>query len=123
MRIRDVNTGQALFELLGLTTTVGGVTFSPDDSMLATSNRDSIILWDANTGGKLLSLSNEGGSFGLAFSPDGTRLLTTSNDGTMHILLVKIDQLIALAKSRVTRSLTTAECQQYLHVDSCPVKS
>ena len=120
VRIRDIATGQAIFELSSLTTTVGGVTYSPDDSMLATSNRDGIILWDANTGEKLLSLSNESGSRGLAFSPDGTRLLTTRGDGTVHILLLKIDELIALAKSRLTRSLTTEECQQYLHVEQCP---
>jgi hypothetical protein len=30
------------------------------------------------------------------------------------------DDLIALAKSRLTRELTTEECQQYLHVDACP---
>jgi hypothetical protein len=30
--------------------------------------------------------------------------------------------LIALAKSRVTRSLTTEECQQYLHVEACPAE-
>jgi len=29
-------------------------------------------------------------------------------------------ELIALAKSRLTRSLTTEECQQYLHLEDCP---
>jgi hypothetical protein len=28
--------------------------------------------------------------------------------------------IIGLAKSRLTRTLTPEECQQYLHVDSCP---
>jgi len=120
VRIRDMATGQAIFELSGLNSTVLGVAFSPDDSMLATSNRDGIILWDANTGKELLSLSDESSARGLAFSPDGTRLLTTRGDGTIHILLLKIDELIELAKSRLVRSLTTAECQQYLHMDSCP---
>jgi len=27
---------------------------------------------------------------------------------------------VCWAKSRVTRSLTTEECQQYLHVEQCP---
>ena len=27
---------------------------------------------------------------------------------------------IALARSRLTRGLTDEECQQYLHVDTCP---
>jgi hypothetical protein len=28
--------------------------------------------------------------------------------------------VIALAKSRLTRTLTTEECLQYLHMDACP---
>jgi hypothetical protein len=27
---------------------------------------------------------------------------------------------VALGRSRVTRSLTTEECRQYLHVEECP---
>ena len=60
--------------------------------------------------------------FRAVFSPDGTRLATAGRDGTVRIFLLKIEELIALANSRVTRSLTTAECQQYLHVDACPVQ-
>jgi WD40 repeat protein/class 3 adenylate cyclase len=119
VRIRDANTGQTLFELSGLTSTVSGVAFSPNDSLLATSNREGIRLWDANTGKELLFFSDEVGGPGLAFSADGTQLLTTQNN-RVHILLVKIDDLIELAKSRLTRSLTGEECQQYLHVDVCP---
>jgi hypothetical protein len=35
-------------------------------------------------------------------------------------LALPIEDVLQLAKSRVTRSLTTEECQQYLHVDVCP---
>jgi hypothetical protein len=31
-----------------------------------------------------------------------------------------VEELIALARTRVTRGLTEAECQQYLHVEACP---
>jgi hypothetical protein len=34
--------------------------------------------------------------------------------------VVDTDELVALARSRVTRSLTAEECQKYLHVDDCP---
>ena len=33
-----------------------------------------------------------------------------------------IEDLFALAKSRVTRSLRTEECQQYLHLEACPTE-
>jgi hypothetical protein len=31
-----------------------------------------------------------------------------------------MEDLIALAHSRVTRSLTPDECRKYLHVEQCP---
>jgi WD40 repeat protein len=56
----------------------------------------------------------------VAFSPDGTRLATSGQDGTIRIYLLRIEELIALAKSRVKRALTTGECQKYLHIEQCP---
>jgi len=47
-------------------------------------------------------------------------MATASVDGTTRVIYLNIDDLIALAKSRVARSLTTSECQQYLHMDACP---
>jgi hypothetical protein len=55
----------------------------------------------------------------ITFSADGTRLLSTT-DEAMRVYRLRIDDLVALAKSRVTRSLATAECQQYLQVKACP---
>jgi WD40 repeat protein len=80
-----------------------------------------IQLWDAATGQKQLTLYGPvEGFFRVIFSPDGTRLATSGPDGTTRIYVLPLDDLVALAKSRLTRSLTTEECQQYLHVDVCP---
>ena len=59
---------------------------------------------------------------GIAFSPDGLHLAAGVRDGTARIYLLRLEDLIGLAKQRVTRSLTTEECQQYLHVATCPVQ-
>jgi hypothetical protein len=56
----------------------------------------------------------------LAFSPDGTRLAYTAADGTVRVLALDIDDLIELARSRLTRLWTQNECVTYLHRDSCP---
>ena len=56
---------------------------------------------------------------GLAFSPDGTRLASGSLDGTVRVYVLPVDELMALARSRVTRALTEAECQQY-SIEPCP---
>ncbi len=51
----------------------------------------------------------------LAFSPDGTRLAYAAADGTVRVLALDIDDLIHLARSRLTRSWTPEECRTYLH--------
>jgi len=38
----------------------------------------------------------------------------------VRVYVLPIEDLMALAKSRVTRSLTPQECQKYLHVEQCP---
>jgi hypothetical protein len=56
----------------------------------------------------------------VAFSPDGSQLATAGPDGTNRIYLLKIEDLVRLAKQRVTRELTIEECKQYLHLEQCP---
>jgi hypothetical protein len=56
----------------------------------------------------------------VAYSPDGARLVATSRDATARVYAATIDDLVALAQSRLTRTLTEQECQQYLHVEACP---
>ena len=60
--------------------------------------------------------------YGVSFSPNGKYLASASTDGTVRIYYSQIEDLIAAAKERVTRSLTTEECQKYLHVDVCPAQ-
>jgi WD40 repeat protein len=68
----------------------------------------------------LLTLHAPDALTGVAFSPDGSQLAVASRDGTARIYLLRLEDLVALAKQRVTRSLTNEECQQYLHMDTCP---
>jgi WD40 repeat protein len=58
--------------------------------------------------------------FRVAWSPDGTRLATASRDRTARVWALNLNDLLTIAKSRVTRTLTTDECQKYLHVEQCP---
>ncbi|HLE51900.1 MAG TPA: WD40 repeat domain-containing protein, partial [Anaerolineales bacterium] len=57
----------------------------------------------------------------VSFSPDGTRLVTGSyQDGTVRVYLLRIEDLVALARTRLTRWFTLPECRQYLHTEQCP---
>jgi WD40 repeat protein len=96
--------------------------FSPDGTRLATVGFDNTArLWDVSTGQELLILTgNELNTAGVAFSPDGTQLAVSGGDGTVRIYVLPIEDLLALAQSRLTRSLTDEECRQYLHLDRCP---
>ena len=121
-KVWDAATGKELLTLTGHANQVKDIAFSLDGKQLITSSDDgSVKIWDAATGKELLTIVRDAGPIAsIDISPDGTRLLTGNADGTARVYFLRVEDLIALAKSRVTRSLTTAECQKYLHVNSCP---
>jgi WD40 repeat protein/transcriptional regulator with XRE-family HTH domain len=96
--------------------------FSQDGTRLASANFDGLAkVWDVQNGQELFTLyGNPSNLFGVAFSPDGSRLATAGGDGTLRIFTMDMNELVALARSRLTRSLTISECQKYLHVEQCP---
>lgn len=51
------------------------------------------------------------GSSDVAFSPDGKLLYASGVDGIVRVYLRHVDDLIALARTRVTRGLTEEECK------------
>jgi WD40 repeat protein len=120
--IWDAASGKQLFSFFGHTRPIFSVTFTPDGSRLATASGDGTSkLWDTKTGEELLTLfGHTGRVFSVAISPDGSRLATAGQDGNLRVYLLNTEDLVALARSRLTRSLTTEECQKYLHMEVCP---
>jgi len=122
VRVWNVSTGEDVLTLKGHTAPVNSVTFSADGKLIATASVDGTAkIWDASTGANLLTLPvDKLGAGDAAFSSDGKRLAVGGVSG-IYIFILPIDNVVELAKSQLTRSLTDEECQQYLHVSTCPV--
>jgi WD40 repeat protein len=91
-------------------------------AQLATASFDGFAkVWDAQTGEELMTLyGNTSKVFGVSFSPDGKHVATAGGDGTARIYTLDTEELTNLARSRVTRALSTEECRRYFHLEQCP---
>ena len=119
----DASTGDRVSTLEGHSAIVADVAFDRTGKRVATAGWDgSVRVWDPRTGREQLALRLAApvGATGVEFTPDGTRLVTVWDDGITRIWTLDPDELVDIARQRVTRGLTTAECQQYLHADTCP---
>jgi WD40 repeat protein len=124
--VRDATTGEEIQRFSNGAGCILSVAFSPDGKQIAVSSpvRETKI-WDFETDRELINLP---GASSVQFTPDGTRLIIGRQQGTVlahesvGIYLMRLEDLVALAKSRLTRSLTLDECKQYLHMEHCPLE-
>lgn len=95
--------------------------FSPDGQQIVTASKDKTAqVWEAATGKSVAELRGHTGSVtSAAFSPNGKFVVTASEDKTARIFACEvcgsIEDLLALARTRVTRELTPEEREKYLH--------
>jgi len=107
--------------LRGHSAPVSAVSYSPDGRWIATASQDgSARLWDATSGEELLLLRPESGVglVDVVFGPDG-KMLATSGDDAVRVFLLGIDDLVDLAKRRLSRDFTIQECQRFLPGERC----
>jgi WD40 repeat protein len=122
--VRNLASGEEKLRFSGTSACINAVGFSPGEKLFAVNagNRGLKIL-DFETGHELLTLP---GGFDVEFTSDETRVISAMFDEQgrqiVRMYLLKLEDIVALAKSRVTRSLTVVECQNYLHMEVCPVE-
>jgi WD40 repeat protein/transcriptional regulator with XRE-family HTH domain len=128
IRVWDSNTGKDWLNLTGHTGPTFGVAFSPDGQYLASSSVDHTIkIWTLPEQGEqvaepLTLYGNSGAVYQVAYGPDGARIVSVGRDQVVHIYQLNVEHLIAIAKSRLTRTWTLEECQKYLHIETCPAE-
>jgi WD40 repeat protein/serine/threonine protein kinase len=122
VKIWDTATWEEINTLSGHTNAINSVVYSLNSQHLVTASADGTSrIWEASSGKELLTITSNPIGVGYAtFNQDGTRLITSDWDNTIRFYILPIEDLIALARERVTRSLTEDECQRYLHTDECP---
>jgi WD40 repeat protein/transcriptional regulator with XRE-family HTH domain len=120
VKIWDAHTFALLSTLTGHRGAIRDLAFSPDSKSLATASSDGTAkVWSLVNSEPRTLYGHRQGVEGVAFSPDGKRLAAAGQDGSVRVYALDLNDLIAIAKSRLTRTLTTEECQKYLHTEQC----
>jgi hypothetical protein len=96
------------------------VLFTPERNQLVTYGNNVTRLQDIT--GESKQIANNAHLFAMALTADGRILYGSSNNGIVQAYTLYTEDTIALARSRVTRPLTEAECLAYLHLKRCPVE-
>jgi WD40 repeat protein len=80
--------------------------------------------WDAAFGRELLTLAGRTARvWSATLTPYGRFLAMASVDKAGRVSAMNIEDLMTLARRRVTRSLSLEECQKYLRMEQCPPTS
>jgi WD40 repeat protein len=108
-------------ELRGHKAYVTSVAFSPDSQFVVAASVDGTArVWKTNTGQDVARIHGHSDEvWSAAFGPDGKYIVTASYDKTARIYACEvcrpIQDVLALARMRVTRNLTEEEREKYLH--------
>jgi len=120
VRLWDTASGRSLYELRG-PTKLYSAALSPDQKFIATAGEDGVVyFWDVATRQIVAEIPGHTATVNsIAFSPDGKFVATASDDATARIAACvwcgTLADLLGVAQTRITRLLTAADRQQYLH--------
>ncbi len=123
----ETNSANLLTTLTAHNAAVHSVHFAPDGQSLITVTRREIRLWDISSlygdaeGNDPTELLAFPGGQDIAFNSERHELIIAGNDSIVRTYMLDIQELLALARSRLTRTFTAEECRQY-RIDPCPTE-
>ena len=108
----------------GLVLPVGHVA-NTDGSLIAVTGGagDTVKIWQTDDGTEVAVLDSKPGTSPpyIFFHPDAPHVTLLGDSGRrLMTYTLDVEELLEIAEDRVARSLTDAECQTFLHVDTCP---
>lgn len=115
------NDGSLVARLIGHTASAWNLAWTPDDTELVTISTDGTIrIWDPKTGELRMTLAVPVGTpSGVDVNGDAL-MAVAAGPGTVYLYTLDVDQLLDLARQRLTRSLSARECVLF-DLDPCPL--
>jgi WD40 repeat protein len=77
-------TANGLQKTIEVPSSVGGLAFAPDKSVIAIAHYNGVTLWDPENDKEPTELPWKGSHLGVSFSPDGQVLVTSMREPTLH---------------------------------------
>jgi WD40 repeat protein len=116
-RLWDPATGRQIRQLTGHNAAITDIHFSPDGKYLATASLDRTTrIWDAADGKELLRYQLPDNVLGAYFTPDGQRVVVVPQTGGYRLNAFRdVEELVAVARARLTRDWRPEEIQKYLY--------
>lgn len=116
VRLWDASTGELIRTLEGPIGSILGVVFSPDGKRIVTAGSDKTCrIWDSRSGDELMVLVGHTAPVrSVATSKSGRYLLSADMDRTVRVWILGGDELLELARRRISRPFTNFERRKFL---------
>jgi serine/threonine protein kinase/DNA-binding SARP family transcriptional activator/WD40 repeat protein len=119
--IIDTRTWRTKATLSGAQGQIKDLEISPDGTTIATADLTGLVrLWDLRSGKALQDIPFGEPVENVEYLDDRHLLVAPANGGDVQVLTLDVDELLRIARRRLTRGFTQEECRTYLHVDTCP---
>ena len=96
VKLWDISTGKEIKTFKGHPSVVSSVSFSADGKTIASASDKTVKLWDIKTAKEIKTLKGHSdGVLSISFSPDGKTIASASNDKTIKLWNLNLEDLLA----------------------------